>query len=376
MSYSAGIAALISLCLSSVLLFACLSWLVNHQRARLTSAWLTGLLILVILQSLEFLYHAADWFLDWPFFLKFVDPLVVLIPFALYGYIRALLGENIARPRTRLLLHLSPAIAVALLDIPYWSLPAAERIEWMLKVRISESSWEPLAPYGNDYLAIIALMGFIYWHHQRKLGTALASHSKLNKWIDKLQWLQCVVFITLLSRIVLSTIFGTNVSMVFTMAPAMAWLLYQVLLYTQLPQDRPPIMGLTAEQTLTTSKPNTAEVGELEEGENYLTIIFIELEKKMQEGAFSDNDLSLGKLSQLCGFTTHQVSAAINQCSGSNFYDWLNQYRIQAAQHALLHSSKAVADICFEVGFNSKSTFNTAFKKIAGCTPSQFRKKK
>lgn len=370
MNYIDGIPALISLCLSSVLLFACFSWLVNHQRTRLTTAWLSGLLLLAALQSLEFLYHAADWFIQYPFFLKLVDPIIVLIPFALYGYIRALLGENVARPRLRLLKHSSPAIVVALLDIPYWSLPAAERIEWMLKVRIDESFWEPLAPYGNDYLAIIALLGFIYWNHQRKLGTGLSPQAKLNRWITKLQWLQFVVFTTLISRIVLSTVFGTNVSMVFTLAPAMGWLLYQILTYSQLPQDK------TALNTTSNIKPNNIETETLANAteNNHLWIIFAELENEMKKGAFNDNEFSLSKLAGLCGFTTHQASAAINQCSGSNFYDWLNCYRIDAAKELLSSSALPVSDICFEVGFNSKSTFNTAFKKRVGCTPSQLRK--
>lgn len=94
----------------------------------------------------------------------------------------------------------------------------------------------------------------------------------------------------------------------------------------------------------------------------------------MQSGLFRDNKFSLQRLALLCGFSTHQISAAINQCSGSNFYDWLNHYRVEAAQQLLKSSDKAVTTICFDVGFNSKSTFNTAFKKITGYTPSQYRK--
>ena len=371
MNYLSGLAALVSLSLSSVLIFACLSWMVNQKKAQLTTAWLTGLLVLVFLQSLEFLYHAEDWFIRWPFFLKFVDPLVVLIPFATYGYIRALLGENIAQPRTRLLIHLTPAIVVALLDITYWSLPASERIDWILNARLKESSWEPLAPYGNDYLAIIALMSFIYWHYQKIQSASLTPHNTLHQWVNKLQSLQLIIGLTLISRILLSTLLDINISMVFTLAPIMLWLLYQMLLYTQLPHKKTSTTNalLTDNQNL---KPDKSPENKPIDPNS--TLLFAELEKAMKQGAFKDNELSLGKIAQHCGLTTHQASAAINQCFGSNFYDWVNHYRIHAAQEALLHSSKSVSDIYLDVGFNSKSTFNTAFRKVTGCTPSEFRK--
>src|SRR5690554_5704489 len=240
MNYWAGAAALAGVCLSTLLLFATLSWLVNHQRTRLTSAWLVSMASLALLQSLEFLYHVTDWFVTFPALLKVADPLVVLLPLTLYGYIRALQGENILRPRIRMLLHLSPAIVVALLDFPYWSLPAAEKIEWMMLVRIDETAWQPLAPYGNDYLAIIALLGFIYWRKQRLQGYQ-GRKVKLGQWIGRLQVLQLSIAGVLVWRILMSKSLNINVSMVYFLALGFAWLIYQMLAQTQLPQDKATI---------------------------------------------------------------------------------------------------------------------------------------
>lgn len=374
MNYWAGAAALAGVCLSTLLLFATLSWLVNHQRTRLTSAWLVSMASLALLQSLEFLYHVTDWFVTFPALLKVADPLVVLLPLTLYGYIRALQGENILRPRIRMLLHLSPAIVVALLDFPYWSLPAAEKIEWMMLVRIDETAWQPLAPYGNDYLAIIALLGFIYWRKQRLQGYQ-GRKAKLGQWINRLQLLQIVAAGALAWRIALSAVFNINVSMVYFLALAFAWLVYQMLAQAQLPQDQ------LNKATATNNPVPNAPVDKKEPDsndpieENSLNLLFAELEKTMQDGAYTDNNMSLVKLAALCGMTTHQASAAINHCSGCNYYEWLNHYRIRAAQEALRNEHSSIADICFDVGFNSKSTFNTAFRKVTGCTPSQFRQR-
>lgn len=383
MNYEAGAAALIGLCLSSVLLLATLSWMVNHAHTRLTIAWLLGLATLVMLQSLEFLYHATDMFLRWPFFLKLIDPLVVLLPLTLYGYQRALQGDNIFHPRRQMLLHLSPAFIVALMDVPYWNLPAAERIDWMLKVRIDESLWQPLAPYGNDYLAIIAGLSLLYWWRQRTLGYQ-GRKARLGSWINKLQTVQLIIALSLLGRILLSQGFGWNLSVAFALAPTSAYLLYLMLSHAQLPQSLPPRQPLA-----TSSKPDNTDPGSADPDSSNVTPadtsaatannaqqeLFAELQQALANGAFRDNELSLGKLAAMCRMTTHQASAAINQCSGSNFYDWLNRYRIDAAQQALRNSDTPVSRICFDVGFNSKSTFNTAFRRLSGVTPSEFRKR-
>ncbi|PHS65468.1 MAG: AraC family transcriptional regulator [Thalassobium sp.] len=388
MNYEAGAAALIGLCLSSVLLLATLSWMVNHAHTRLTIAWLLGLATLVMLQSLEFLYHATDMFLRWPFFLKLVDPLVVLLPLTLYGYQRALQGDNIFYPRRQMLLHLSPAFIVALMDVPYWNLPAAERIDWMLKVRIDESLWQPLAPYGNDYLAIIAGLSLLYWWRQRTLGYQ-GRKARLGSWINKLQTVQLIIALSLLGRILLSTGFGWNLSVAFALAPTSAYLLYLMLSHVQLPQSHPPRQPLA-----TSPKPGSTDPGNTDPASadpdssnatpadasaaaanNAQQELFAELQQALANGAFRDNELSLGKLAGICGMTSHQASAAINQCSGSNFYDWLNQHRIEAAQQALRDSDTPVSRICFDVGFNSKSTFNTAFRRFSGCTPTEYRRR-
>lgn len=380
MNYGIGAAALIGLCLSGVLLLATLSWMVNHAHARLTVAWLVALASLVVLQSLEFLYHAANLFLQWPFFLKLVDPLVVLLPFTLYGYIRALQGDNILQQRRVLACHLSPALIVALLDVPYWSMPAAEKIDWMLRMRVNEHDWQPLAPYGNNYLAIIAVLCLLYWWRQQSQGLA-GRKARLHQWIGKLQGIQLIVAASLLIRIALSLLFDLNLSVAYSLAPVSAYLLYLFLVQAQLPQPaRLQTHKAAAKVAFSTianrdddndEQPVPETTPATESGQQAL---FRELEQALQAGAFRDNELSLGKLASQCGMSTHQASAAINQCSGSNFYDWLNQYRIEAARQALLQTTTPVSRICFEVGFNSKSTFNTAFRRFSGCTPTEFRR--
>lgn len=90
---------------------------------------------------------------------------------------------------------------------------------------------------------------------------------------------------------------------------------------------------------------------------------------------FSDTELSLEQLAKTIGLPRNYVSQVINQLMNTNFYGYINQLRIEEAQHLLEETAQSVTEIMFDVGFNSKSAFYNAFKKHTGLTPSAYRKK-
>lgn len=90
---------------------------------------------------------------------------------------------------------------------------------------------------------------------------------------------------------------------------------------------------------------------------------------------YLSDDLSLKKLSESISVSENHISETFSQFLQTNFFQFVNGYRIEEAKMALKESSKLVTDIAFDVGFNSKSTFNAAFKKAEGVTPSAYRKK-
>ncbi len=104
--------------------------------------------------------------------------------------------------------------------------------------------------------------------------------------------------------------------------------------------------------------------------------ILDKLDRKMQqEQLYLDNSLDLKKLSERSGLRSHDVSQALNQKAGQKFFDYLNGYRISAAMQMLRDDlNTSIFDVAMETGFNSKSTFYNAFKKIAGMTPLQYRR--
>lgn len=90
---------------------------------------------------------------------------------------------------------------------------------------------------------------------------------------------------------------------------------------------------------------------------------------------FLDPELSLNALAAMLDLSPRTLSQVINESAGMSFFDFINSYRIREAQALLAGPDKkiTVLEVLYEVGFNSKSSFNTAFKKATGLTPSAFK---
>lgn len=89
-------------------------------------------------------------------------------------------------------------------------------------------------------------------------------------------------------------------------------------------------------------------------------------------------ELTLRSLAEQVGINANQLSWLLNNEFEKNFNDFINHYRIKAFQkEALLpeNASFTILAIAFACGFNSKTVFNTYFKKETGLTPKQFLKK-
>ena len=102
-------------------------------------------------------------------------------------------------------------------------------------------------------------------------------------------------------------------------------------------------------------------------------IKLIELEK-----VYLDPELSLDQLADRLTVSSKKLSQVINESFDQNFFDFINSYRIEEAKRILQESTDSkltVLEVMYQCGFNSKSSFNTLFKKKTGVTPSAFRKR-
>ncbi|MEQ8426084.1 MAG: helix-turn-helix domain-containing protein [Cyclobacteriaceae bacterium] len=110
-----------------------------------------------------------------------------------------------------------------------------------------------------------------------------------------------------------------------------------------------------------------------EDGEGYLQKLkLLMTETKI----FTDPELKLSLLARQLGLPSHQVSKLINEKFGKSFNDYVNEYRVSEFIQRINNpefKSLSIYGLALDVGFNSKSSFNTAFKKITGKTPSAYK---
>jgi AraC-like DNA-binding protein len=105
----------------------------------------------------------------------------------------------------------------------------------------------------------------------------------------------------------------------------------------------------------------------------YLSVLQEYMEK---EKPYLDADITIRSLSESVDIPIHHLSIVINSLCEKNFAMFINEYRIREALSVLSTNENKEANIlsiAFHSGFNSKSSFNSAFKKITGKTPSEYR---
>lgn len=143
--------------------------------------------------------------------------------------------------------------------------------------------------------------------------------------------------------------------------------------YLMLNALRQPIIfsGLTAEEAAILSADD--------EGESppYTDSQFLErLQRFMAENRpYLYSNLSVEQLARQLGVPPRELSRAINQGLGQNFFEFISAFRVEEAKRRLDDSRNGdtILQIMYEAGFNSKSVFNSAFKKATGMTPSEYR---
>lgn len=132
---------------------------------------------------------------------------------------------------------------------------------------------------------------------------------------------------------------------------------------------RNPELFTRVNASLALSKKNTTEDDDQLQAEVDRLLEYMKAKKP-----YLNEALTLQELAIKTEMSTKRLSVLINQKIGKHYFDFINDYRIEESKKLLKESELTVQQIMYEVGFNSKSSFNTAFKKSTSLTPSGFRK--
>jgi AraC-like DNA-binding protein len=293
----------------------------------------------------------------------------------LYFYVKSLVFRDFALKR-RDLLHLIPlVIFIAFMILVFYSRPFAERVELIRNESfVYGASYISMDFFCKTLRVIYCALSFLLILKYKDI--LKSTHSNIEK-VD-LIWLKLLVIgflgVTLMEVILsISKIVGllkTHDLRVFEYMGLTGYyslfILVNLLVFTSM---RYFATFEAVKQKDSHKKPLNDKLLNPEFAEKIDSIM-------RSEKPYLMPDITLDILAEKLAIPAKDLSMTINRHFHNNFYEFINNYRIEEAKKILVDAKnkhKTITDIYLEVGFNSKSVFNTFFKKIVGVTPSQYR---
>ncbi|MBK8490469.1 MAG: helix-turn-helix transcriptional regulator [Saprospirales bacterium] len=371
------------------ILFTNLLWVRGWRDDRLSDKLLGTLLFLFTLRVANWMLGFAGWYDSHDIFTTFVfyfpfNHWLLMGPL-LYFYFRSLTNQSF-RIRGKDLWHLAP-----------WLLTLGEFATYFISdvVVFHHLQGNPypshygtqgplresgLGPVGNiiDILGYLSLIFYAVWTLLlfRKYRRYVNDHFSETLSID-FSWLRnllvTVVLAWLLSLVysTLSNLLGFNISYVQFWYSYFAWGL--VIYYLSIQgyfTRQPETLHLQFEPLNTEVEPEPGFIPEVTDPLVEKLLRWMEVHKP-----YLDPDLTLANLAGKLDVHPNLLSRVLNSAFGKNFNDFINEYRVEALKKALNDPATnhlSLLGKALECGFNSKATFNRAFRKHTGHSPSEF----
>lgn len=299
-------------------------------------------------------------------------PIIFLMGPAFYLYTRSLFEPDKGFHK-RQLLHLIPSLIVFLLFMPFYTLSASEKIEFMQglgSTEVLEVPFEQFAFMGSHLiqtLVYVILAAQVLSKKQKILERVSASTAiQQYTWLSKLTkaYIAYLALYLLLLIILLSTKYY-RVEIDYVMLLLTSVSVYAIG-YTAM---RQPVLFDALTLTNGRQKTNLKAESQQKLGQNLKD--YFEAEKP-----YLNEDLRLDDVAAALKVPAYQLSEVINACYNKTFFEFTNSYRVAEAKRLLTHPQYAnlkILTVAFDAGFGNKATFNRVFKKTTGLTPSQFK---
>jgi len=317
-------------------------------------------------------------YIDYPELIGLTEFIPAAYGALLYLYLfSALTGEEIKRWQW---LHFSPFILCYILAFPQLAGSLQSKIQ--LVEAVINGQPIPLNFYFS--LKIVLIQAFVYgglslWfllNHYRRAQQNLSTFNG-----PMIIWLAVFISLYSISWLLKSFSQFTWVGDIFIILLISAIAIFQWrkpdLFKTHIPNDTPYISqgSDTLKEKPSPKIDDKTRYGEARLPDDLLKIVASQANDLMnKQKLYLDSQLTLNELSNKLGISTHQLSQVINLFEGKNFYQWVNQYRVNEVISMLTQSPQAkVLDVALACGFSSKSSFNSVFKKLTQMTPTQYK---
>lgn len=337
----------------------------NRTANRLLAAFVAGTAI----QLVGAILFTTRYILEIPHLSRVHHPLLYLSAPLLFFYVRALTTQSDKFTR-RDWLHFLPAVLCGIVLLPYFFSSGADKI-----TNLTTSAYDRWYytrhvfgfTQGAIYLVLVGRL--LRDHHARVRDRDTATERAVWLQLRVLVGAVIVIFCGGLLRLLLrDRSLETNL-----LVPLGSSIMVYLLAWLGL--TKPEALAGNAPSVLSTPQPRKYERSTLtpERAEEALQKLLLTM---TQQKPYTDGELTLPKLAEQIALSPQHLSQLLNERCGQSFSDFVNSYRIAEAKRLLTDPAKkhySILAIAEEVGFNSKSTFNAAFKKHAGMTPSDFR---
>jgi AraC-like DNA-binding protein len=335
----------------------------NREANRLLAVW-------VALAGLDLAVKAAYWHTLAPEWFR-AYRFAALFPF-LYGslfylYVRALTQGRGFRWRDGV--HLLGFGAMFVANGYVWTMDhariAALSAHWIAGER-NVGAWfdGPLFVYSLSYVAAALVRVHRYRRELRERRSDADRHSL--RWIDALALCQIVIWI---AAVVQAVVWLPVVNYMLLFGLVAGW----VCVVGWFSLNQPPVAVEPAPPPAPAPERTDAAPDDVR-----ADAVEARLAELMDGAAplYLEPALTIGQVARRSGYPEYLVSAVINRRSGGTFWDYINRLRVEAARERLADAgdTRTILDIAYACGFTSKSTFNAAFKRQVGETPSSYRK--
>ncbi len=341
-------------------------FLFTHRRGNLSANRFLAALISVL--AIFLLRRTADIEEDSiGLYLYFISHgFIFLIGPSIYFHITSLIGEKVGR--YRLLGHFMAAIlAIAFMTVLFFLRDRIDKVQDHTAIKVSSIIFISLQ--------VIHLVGYLIYSgklvsaYAKKCESFYSTLSRINlKWIRHLLLITSILGAAILGMhllIVTGGYYEINNTVDFLFLLLVSIIIASIV-YKSWRQPE-IVSGLYEESGKYKNSP-------LSEADSDMLKVKLEalLEK---EKAYLTQELNLNQLAELIGTQSYLLSQLLNEKYGENFFNFINGHRINFAKQKIQDgylSSRTLEAIAYESGFNSKSTFNRAFKKKVGCSPKEF----
>ncbi|WP_379084472.1 helix-turn-helix domain-containing protein [Pedobacter sp. UC225_65] len=283
--------------------------------------------------------------------------------------------------RPKHLIHVVPFLIANLILIPrFYSVDLASKIQFLQK---SGSMLEIQFNHVVIHVQVVAYLiaAFMLLRKAKKIyleNYAGASIESLNWLFQFTLALSVFCFVALFKNIFKFSEYpsiaeGLKIGLFVFELVIIFWYLFKALNHPSLFRNIDSKLKLV--QHIITEEKNS---GQFAVDENEYSEELLKLKQYMVEDKpYLDPSLTIQAVSAALKIPVRDLSVLINHKLEQHFYDFVNTYRIEKAMDILKDVTKSkltILEILYQVGFNSKSSFNTAFKKHTGYTPTAYRK--